>query len=176
MKCFPFMREVEGARVVLVGGGNIALHKAQRLAPFGVQLIVCAHEVLPELKALAHAVYTEYAPKLLDGASFAIAATDDRALNACVCADCRARHIPVNCVDDKENCDFFFPALIVRGEVSIGVSTGGASPLLAALLRDRIARALPENLEEIVARAEQLRAAGDREAYERELRALLEES
>ena len=170
------MREVEGARVVLVGGGNIALHKAQRLAPFGVQLIVCAHEVLPELKALAHAVYTEYAPKLLDGASFAIAATDDRALNACVCADCRARHIPVNCVDDKENCDFFFPALIVRGEVSIGVSTGGASPLLAALLRDRIARALPENLEEIVARAEQLRAAGDREAYERELRALLEES
>ena len=170
------MHEIEGARVVLVGGGNIALHKAQRLAPFGVQLIVCAHEVLPELKALAHAVYTEYAPKLLDGASFAIAATDDRALNACVCADCRARHIPVNCVDDKENCDFFFPALIVRGEVSIGVSTGGASPLLAALLRDRIARALPENLEEIVARAEQLRAAGDREAYERELRALLEES
>ena len=176
MKCFPFMREVEGARVVLVGGGTVAAHKAQRLAPFGVQLIVCAHEVLPELKALAHAVYTEYAPKLLDGASFAIAATDDRALNACVCADCRARHIPVNCVDDKENCDFFFPALIVRGEVSIGVSTGGASPLLAALLRDRIARALPENLGEIVARAEQLRAAGDREAYERELRALLEES
>ena len=176
MKCFPFMREVEGARVVLVGGGNIALHKAQRLAPFGVQLIVCAHEVLPELTVLAHAVYAEYAPKFLDGASFAIAATDDRALNARVCADCRARHIPVNCVDDKENCDFFFPALIVRGEVSIGVSTGGASPLLAALLRDRIARALPENLEEIVARAEQLRAAGDREAYERELRALLEES
>lgn len=176
MKCFPFMREVEGARVVLVGGGTVAAHKAQRLAPFGVQLIVCAHEVLPELKALAHAVYTEYAPKLLDGASFAIAATDDRALNACVCADCRARHIPVNCVDDKENCDFFFPALIVRGEVSIGVSTGGASPLLAALLRDRIARALPENLGEIVARAEQLRAAGDHEAYERELRALLEES
>ena len=170
------MREVEGTRVVLVGGGNIALHKAQRLAPFGVQLVVCAHDVLPELKALAHAVYTEYAPKLLDGASFAIAATDDRALNACVCADCRARHIPVNCVDDKENCDFFFPALIVRGEVSIGVSTGGASPLLAALLRDRIARALPENLGEIVARAEQLRAAGDHEAYERELRALLEES
>lgn len=176
MKCFPFMHEIEGARVVLVGGGTVAAHKAQRLAPFGVQLIVCAHEVLPELKALAHAVYTEYAPKLLDGASFAIAATDDRALNACVCADCRARHIPVNCVDDKENCDFFFPALIVRGEVSIGVSTGGASPLLAALLRDRLARALPENLEEIVVRAEQLRAAGDREAYERELRALLEES
>lgn len=170
------MHEIEGARVVLVGGGTVAAHKAQRLAPFGVQLIVCAHEVLPELKALAHAVYTEYAPKLLDGASFAIAATDDRALNACVCADCRTRHIPVNCVDDKENCDFFFPALIVRGEVSIGVSTGGASPLLAALLRDRIARALPENLGEIVARAEQLRAAGDHEAYERELRALLEES
>ena len=176
MKCFPFLHEIEGARVVLVGGGTVAAHKAQRLAPFGVQLIVCAHEVLPELKALAHAVYTEYAPKLLDGASFAIAATDDRALNACVCADCRARHIPVNCVDDKENCDFFFPALIVRGEVSIGVSTGGASPLLAALLRDRIARALPGNLGEIVARAEQLRAAGDHEAYERELRALLEES
>ena len=176
MKCFPFMHEIEGARAVLIGGGKVALHKAQRLAPFGVELIVCAHEVLPELKAFAHTVYTEYAPHLLDGASFAIAATDDRVLNARIASDCRARHIPVNCVDDKEYCDFFFPALIVRGEVSIGVSTGGASPLLAALLRDRLARALPENLEEIVVRAEQLRAAGDREAYERELRALLEES
>lgn len=170
------MQEIEGARVVLVGGGNIALHKAQRLAPFGVQLLVCAHDVLPELRTFAHAVHAEYTPEVLDGASFAIAATDDRALNARIASDCRARHIPVNCVDDKEYCDFFFPALLVRGEVSIGVSTGGASPLLAALLRDRIARALPENLEEIVVRAEQLRAAGDHKAYERELRALLEES
>ena len=112
----------------------------------------------------------------MDGADLVIASTDDPALNARISADCRLRHIPVNCVDDRENCDFFFPALIVRGEVSIGISTGGASPLLAALLRDRLARALPENLEEIVARAEELRAAGDREAYERELRALLEES
>lgn len=176
MKCFPFMKPLEGACVVLVGGGKVALHKAQRLVPFDVDLIVCAHNVLPELTRLARRVYEEYSSQVLDGADLVIASTDDPALNARVSADCRLRHIPVNCVDDRENCDFFFPALIVRGEVSIGISTGGASPLLAALLRDRLARALPENLEEIVARAEELRAAGNREAYERELRALLEES
>ena len=161
MICFPFMKEIGGALCLLVGGGEVALRKAKALRPFGVKLRVCARELAAGWDAPAFAA--EYSPALLEGADLCVAATDDPALNARVAADCRARGIPVNCVDDRANCDFYFPALIAAGDVSIGISTGGAAPALAAALRRRIERALPKDLGEIAARAEQLR--GDPAAY-----------
>lgn len=175
MNCFPFMVPAAGCRCLLTGGGKVALHKARRLALFGVRIVVCAREILPELEELAAQVHREYDVSLLDGADFAVAATSDRAFNARVAEDCRARRVPVNCVDDRAHCDFYFPALIVRGDTVIAVSTGGVSPLAAALLKERIARSLPDDLEERVACAGRLREAGDGEAYERECRRLFEE-
>ena len=115
MNCFPFMVPAAGCRCLLTGGGKIALHKARRLALFGVRIVVCAREILPELEELAAQVHREYDVSLLDGADFAVAATSDRAFNARVAEDCRARRVPVNCVDDRAHCDFYFPALIVHG-------------------------------------------------------------
>lgn len=155
MKCFPFMKNICGARCLLVGGGKVAAKKAKVLERFGVAISVCARETEPSLAGFR--VCEEYSFALLDKADFVIAATDDRALNAQVAADCRARHIPVNAVDDKENCDFYFPALIERGKVTVGISTGGASPALAAALKRYIEKLLPENLDEIAEQAEKLR-------------------
>lgn len=166
MKCFPFMQDIAGKSCLLAGGGRVALRKAEKLLPFGVRLFVCTREVCTELAP--HLRADEYSPALLDGMDFAVAATDDRALNARIAADCRARHIPVNSVDDKENCDFYFPALIVRGNVTIGISTGGESPALAAALREYIGRLLPEDLENIAAQAAQRRGGGDYAAFVRE--------
>ena len=116
MSCFPFMKDISGAKCLLVGGGEVALRKAQKLRPFGVRIAVCAREVRPEFAALAEEVYPAYSPEYLQGALFTVAATDDAALNARVAADCRARGVPVNCVDAPALCDFFFPALITAGE------------------------------------------------------------
>ena len=99
MNCFPFMKEIGGARCLLVGGGTVALRKAEKLRPFGVAIAVCAKDVDERLMPLADRIYREYDAHLLEGAAFAVAATDDRALNARVAADCRARGISVNCVD-----------------------------------------------------------------------------
>ena len=112
-----------------------------------------------ELRPLAVRVVEGYSPSLLEGVRFAVAATDNAALNARVAADCRARGIPVNSADDPDNCDFFFPALVVRGEVTVGISTGGASPALAAALRAYIEGLLPQNVGEIAARAKALRGS-----------------
>ena len=174
MRCFPFMADISKKPCLLVGGGKVAARKAEILASFGAELIVCARELSPEFpRSLAVRIYGEYSPDLLEGMAFAVAATSDRALNAKVSGDCRARKIPVNSVDDRENCDFFFPALIRRGEVTIGISTGGVSPALAAALKDWIADSLPENLEEIAAQAKRMRATMSAADYTVAVRHLL---
>lgn len=157
MACFPFMADICGKTCLLVGGGKVALRKAQTLAAYGARLVACAETFVPELPPLCARAAEAYSPALLEGADFVVAATDDGAFNARVAKDCRARHIPVNCVDDAENCVFFFPAQILRGGVSVGISTGGASPALAKILREYLERVLPENLAELAENAEKLR-------------------
>lgn len=76
--------------------------------------------------------------------SFVIAATGDHVLNHRISALCRRRGIPINAVDDRDACSFLFPALVRRGDLSIGICTAGASPSFAAFLRSRIDAMLPE--------------------------------
>ena len=86
-----------------------------------------------------------------------MAATNDRGLNHRVAELCKERRIPVNAADSREDSTFLFPALLRRGELSVGVSASGASPAAAAWVRDRFAQALPENLEEILEFLEDVR-------------------
>ena len=155
MKCFPFMVNIEGRTCLLVGGGAVAARKAEKLAPFGVKLLVCAREVCPALAP--YRLAEEYGAELLEAVDFVIAATDDKALNARVAEDCRARRIPVNSADDRENCDFYFPALLTRGDVTVGISTGGSSPALAGKLRRYLEKVLPPDLARFAEEAGRLR-------------------
>ena len=175
MKCFPFMKDISGKTCLLVGGGEVALRKAEKLYSFGTQIVVCAHEIREDLSDHEKKCHREYDASLLAGTDFVIAATDDEALNARVASDCRTRGIPVNCVDKKGLCDFYFPALITAGDVTIGISTGGASPALAAALRAWLEQKLPENLAEIARRAEALRGTMPPKEYAAFVLKMLEE-
>ena len=175
MNCFPMMVRLEGRRVLLVGGGKVALRKAEALTAFGAKIEVCAPRPVPALEALASRVYPAYEPRLLTGLAFAVAATDDKIFNARVAADCRKAGVPVNSVDAPVDCDFYFPALLTRGDVTVAVSTGGAAPALAAALKGYLARCLPEELEEICARAAALRHTMPAEEYLAAVQRLLEE-
>ena len=88
-----------------------------------------------------------------------LAATDDRALNRTVSQLCRERSIPVNVADDKELCTFLFPSILRRGPLSVGVSTGGASPTAAAYVRRTLEAQLPDCLEDILTWLEGQRTA-----------------
>ena len=175
MNCFPMMIPLEGKRVVLVGGGNVALRKAEKLRLFGAKIAVCAPVVLPALAALADEKHARYQKDLRFGAAFVVAATDDRALNAAVAEDCNRLGIPVNSVDAPAECSFYFPAVITEGNVTGAVSTGGAAPALAAALKRCIASRLPENLNEICKRAEALRGTMPAEEYAAAVQKLLED-
>jgi siroheme synthase-like protein len=137
---YPVMLDLEGVPVLLVGGGRVALRKAQGLAQAGALVTVVAPEVLAELAHLAAQVRARpYATTDLDGHRLVVTSTDDATVNARVAADARAAGIWVNSADDPANCSFILPAVARRGPVVVAVGTDGASPALASHLRDRIA-------------------------------------
>ena len=100
-----------------------------------------------------------------------VLAQTDHPENAFWAAHFRALGAMVNTADRPELCDFQFPALIVRDDVSVGVSTGGGSPALAGMLRQRLEDALPEDLETVCQQAAELTARLRQEIPDRQLRA-----
>lgn len=158
MAYFPFFVDLEGQRGLIVGGGTVALRKAEKLLPYGPALTVVAPEPVSELAALpVELTRREFQPEDLDRADFVIAATDNEEENHRISALCQERKIPVNVVDDKEACSFLFPALVRRGNLSVGVSTGGSSPTAAIWLKEQIEGLLPEQTEEILTWLEEQR-------------------
>ena len=152
MEWFPFYMNIEDADCLIVGGGTVALRKVEKLLPFRPRITVAAPEICEPIRSLdgIRTVYGRYAPELLDGRSFVIAASGDREVNARVAADCRARSIPVNAVDSREDCTFIFPSMVKRGPLTAAFSTGGASPTAAILLKEQLEQQLPPNTEQLL--------------------------
>lgn len=152
MGYFPFFIDLEQKEGLIVGGGRVALGKVRRLLPYGPRLTVAAPQLLPDFYDLSGVVLLErtFAPDLLEGKFFVVAATGDVALDRHISQLCRERDILVNVADGREACTFLFPSLVKRGGLSVGVSTGGASPGMAAWLRGEIEGLLPERTEEIL--------------------------
>ena len=164
MSWFPFFIQLENAPGLLVGGGQVALRKAEKLLSFGPKLTVVAPEICPELAALEGPNLTlcrrPFCESDLDPLpAFVIAATSDPATNRRIAALCRERRVLVNVVDDPSACGFYFPALVQRGRLTVGISTGGASPTAAAWLRKKIEALLPEGFAGLLDRLEAKRAA-----------------
>ena len=151
MAYFPMFVDLAECSGLIVGGGTVALRKVEKLLPYGPRLTVVAPTLLPELFHFPiHTVCRAFCSDDLTGADFVIAASDDREVNRTVAALCRERGIPVNAVDDKQACTFLFPALVRRGELSVGISTGGSSPTAAVWLKEQISALLPPRLDEIL--------------------------
>lgn len=161
MAWFPFFMDVSQGDGLIVGGGAVALRKVEKLLPYGPRLTVCAPSFLPELEAIPGLVLLRrpFDSSLVEEKLFVIAATGDRALNRQIAALCRAKHIPVNAVDDRDACTFLFPALVKRGPLSVGVSTGGASPSGAVHWKQEIDRLIPHDAGELLDYLDGLRGA-----------------
>ena len=186
---YPVSLDLLRRPCVVVGGGEVAERKVRGLLEAGSCVTVVSPTLTPGLVALAgearlHWTPREYRTGDLAEAWLVMVATDDRAVNAEVAAEARARRVWANCADDPERCDFALPAVARRGPVAVAVSTGGSSPALAQLVRDDIAlRLAPEwaALGELVVEARRaLRARGIapdgarwRAALDAELRALV---
>ena len=181
MALFPLFVELAGRPCVVIGGGAVAERKVHALLTAGAVVTVVSPAVSPALATLADAgriahVARLYAEGDLAGAALAFAATDDGAVNADVAHEGRMRGVWVNAADDPPHCDAILPAVLRRGEITVAVSTGGASPALARAVRERLERALPPAyavLARVAADARrELRAAGRRASADDWLAAL----
>ena len=142
--------DIRGQRCLVVGGGETAARKTALLLQCGAQVTVAAPELVPaftELKdqeRLAHRK-TGFEPALLDDVALVICASGDDDLDRTVSQAARDRHLPVNVADRPELCSFVLPAIIDRSPLLVAVSSGGAAPVLARLLRARLETLIPSS-------------------------------
>jgi uroporphyrin-III C-methyltransferase/precorrin-2 dehydrogenase/sirohydrochlorin ferrochelatase len=160
---FPVFFDLAGQKVLIVGGGEVALRKISLLERTGASITVVAPVIAPELKARAAAgqltlVLREFAAEDLDGARLVIVATSRRAVNRWIANLSESRNIPVNVVDDREASRFIVPAIIDRDPVMVAISTGGTSPVLARRLRERLEAMIPKRIGELASWLKALRA------------------
>jgi len=144
----PVFLDLREQPCLVVGGGEVAARKCALLLRAGAQVTVLAPRLEPVLDAERAAGRIAHRPgrfreEDLEGFALAIAATDDQAVNRAVAAAARARRIPVNVVDQPALCSFILPSIIERAPLTVAVSSGGASPVLARLLRARLETLIP---------------------------------
>ncbi|HET9734436.1 MAG TPA: siroheme synthase CysG [Burkholderiales bacterium] len=148
MDFLPIFLDVRAQPCLVVGGGEAAARKCALLLRAGARVTVLAPELGATLRAeLAAGRIVQRAAVFrdadLDGFAVAIAATSDDAVNRAVAAAAKARRIPVNVVDQPALCSFILPSIIERAPLTVAVSSGGASPVLARLLRARLESLIP---------------------------------
>ena len=148
MDFLPIFLDIRAQPCLVVGGGEVAARKCALLLRAGARVTVLAPELSAAFDAdLAAARIAHRAARFrdedLEGFAVAIAATSDDAVNRAVAAAAKARRIPVNVVDQPALCSFILPSIIERAPLVVAVSSGGASPVLARLLRARLESLIP---------------------------------
>lgn len=142
---YPLMLRLEGRRCVVVGGGVAGAHKVAGLLAAGAHVTVISSALHPDLQKLADEAKIEVELSAYQTSQLAnlrpllvFAATDDAALNQQIATDARAIGALVDRLDAGYEGDFTALSTLRRGSITVGISTGGASPALAAHLRQRI--------------------------------------
>lgn len=160
---YPVLLDVSRLRVLVVGGGAVALRKVRGLVDAGARPEIVSPEIHPELEALVRAYRLLWQARRYESSdvldmSLVFAATGSAEVNQAVALDADENQIPVNVADDGEGSTFHVPSSIRRDDVVVAVSTGGASPLLARRLRERLEAVVTPGLGRAARRLAQARA------------------
>lgn len=153
MAYFPMFMELEKKVCVIIGGGKVALRKANVLVDYGAKVIIIAPNFQEQLKQMEQKGMIILKEKIIssmkeidkkglwDGEeeiALCVCATDRKEVNEKIALWCQKERIPVNVVDNKSLCTFLFPAVVKKKEVSIGITTSGTSPSASSYLREQI--------------------------------------
>lgn len=152
---FPLFADLRGRAVLVVGGGAVARRKIEALLEAGARVSMVALQLVPELDEwvrLGRVRHrgTTFDPAQMEGAWLVIAASDDAAVNRAVAEAAAARGILANVVDDAARSSVHIPARLKRGPLQIAISSGGAVPVLARRLRERLDAELDDSLGALV--------------------------
>lgn len=162
MHHLPIFCQLRGRDCLLVGGGDVAERKARLLMEAGARLTVNALAFSPQFTVWANEgmltlAQGDFNEALLDTTWLVIAATDDNDVNQRVSDAAEARRIFCNVVDAPKEASFIMPSIIDRSPLMVAVSSGGTSPVLARLLREKLEAVLPQHLGQLAGYAGKLR-------------------
>ena len=140
---FPFYYNICGKKILIVGGGTIASRRIRTLLKFSCRIKVVALEIdewilEEEKKGTLIACEKNYDYSDLFDAEIVLAATNDPALNTQIGKQCKERFLPVNIATNKEECDFYFPAIVKEGDLVVGITACGKNHELAKEAKQRI--------------------------------------
>ncbi len=158
MTLYPAFLDLAGRDALLVGGGPVAASKLDGLLATGARVTVVAPVICDAIRAQGVTIVERgFVERDLDGVWWVVAAAPPE-VNRVVANAAEARRVFVNAVDDKGAASAFLGGVVRRGQVEIAISTGGAAPALAGLLREGIDAMLPPDLERWVAVALSMRS------------------
>jgi precorrin-2 dehydrogenase/sirohydrochlorin ferrochelatase len=140
---FSMFLKLEGRQCLVVGAGRIGEPKIGGLLETGARIRVVARDASPTVREWARAGKIElelraFSAEDLDGAFLAVVATNSRSLDERVYHEAQRRGVLCNVVDVPDLCDFFYPAVVRRGDLQIAISTAGQSPSLAQKIRQQL--------------------------------------
>jgi len=146
---FPMFMKLTGRHCLVVGAGKVGEPKIGGLIDTGARIHVVALEASSQVHEWAEAGKVEldlrrFAPDDLNGKFLAVVATASPSLNKFIYDEAQRRGVLCNVVDVPEHCDFFYPAVVQRGDLQIAVSTAGQSPSLARRIRQQLERQFGE--------------------------------
>ena len=163
MKTLPAFHALAGRRVIVAGAGEVASRKARLAAAAGADVVFIASGLDPLLIAewAGRAEFDARTPsaELFAAAALAFIAVEDGDEAAILSEYAKSAGVPVNVVDRPELCDFLTPSIVDRGDIVVAISTGGAAPVLARRLREKIEAILPHKLDRLAAFARSFRGA-----------------
>ncbi len=152
MSYFPMFVELEGTDCLVVGGGPVALRKVKVLQDFGAVVTVIAPCVIGEIRELATVVIQrEFQPEDVVGRYLVVAATGEVNVNQKISRICKEKGIPINAVDQQEDCTFIFPSYVKSKEVVAAFSSGGQSPAVTQYLKEKAKPFMTEHIGNIAA-------------------------
>ncbi len=146
MAYFPMFVDLKNKPCLIVGGGTVAYRKVKVLLDFEARVTVVAKAVCRELSDLerdsmkldlVELKEKQFEEKDCQGMALVIAATDDEDLNHEIAQYCKSKGIPVNAVDQKEDCSFIFPSYVKEQNLVAAFSSGGNSPVLTQYLKGK---------------------------------------
>lgn len=137
----PVALNLENARILVVGGGQVAARKTASLLECGARVLVVSPHLCDEFAPLLASI--EHAPRPFessdcDGCRLVFACTNAREINAEIAKCAKVAGALCNIADDAASSDFHGAAAVRRGAICIGISTGGGSPAMARHLRARV--------------------------------------
>ena len=148
-KYFPIFVNLEEKEIVVVGAGTIAARRIKTLLPFCRHITAVAPEAAETIRELAESgsitwKKEAYARETIRYADLVLACTDDPALNSEIYSVCKCLGIPVNVCSVRRKCDFYFPGIVNRDNIVVGISAGGIDHRAARRVREKIERLLED--------------------------------